>query len=951
MRRSGVVYVAGVLLAAGLSLPAAAQVCIETNGTGADKVNESCDLQYRDSEITCDTAAGAFTKGTAPSCPKKPMPMIETPQMSYIADYAPQLYIFPKDKGSNDRPYSGAYAVGTPGDATRTFQLIGNSAEDTNRLAGCTTQIKAPKNPANDRELAQLIRLQLDNCTNQYILNTAMGSMQKEMPNRALSMENPDNPEERISLQTHCQPLNMMQDSSNEYDPATYLSVAWEKMLDKPGKRKTTPSYLRCMPAMANTATDLLSDGTYGVPYDREPHLPCTNSIPGKPIKLDNPIPTPTIPAMKLSEISATTYEEILDPTHPFSPRWDFVLSDRDYGNPSLNWASLGNSASAAAKAAVIYGLHQYYMQDTKNTIFCAGVKEAKNENGRAKADKEVKVDVLEFRRSKFDNALLRRTAFNWACFNHRAQFTSGGDPYVLVFPASFCNIITGYSIHPPYVFGRDFDCWECFGLNGKIKDEQQPPCATNYLGKDLYVHHTPGGLNFFKFQANCGDEMGPVCADLRKPFTPLNKLKMRYHNPFDENDKDGKNLVLKSDVPLIKDGALEGLAFRDYFGNHMPYPRMWDLGHSLQKTPNNNSNDQPPMDTTGQYTAIVGVGREAAAWNAADHAPQIDGKRRDEVFTDQRCKTMGWGSSLQNMAVNQSQALTGIDRSMGFSTFAGIRVDWPDPVSSWTEMKLYQARTHRHFGLSCIGRYEKTFKPGSAENMMLLASGAPWDQIVIEKCDNAGSGRPANCKPMTLKQYTDEGKPANDDAKLFLKGNKAVPIPLSWRGYAASLTVNNKFPMWGQSIAPLYTGLSNAQVGDIVYMPLGHNNSVSSDYKGLAKLALVVQVNLPSNSNCEADKNCFIKVLEPDNGKWPDVCGTTDTWGQMVARFYFKPGHLPQEAIDEYTSLGLSSSSCAETRISQCEMPYWDSMFLYRISEDERKGCKDNVNASECKP
>lgn len=263
-----------------------------------------------------------------------------------------------------------------------------------------------------------------------------------------------------------------------------------------------------------------------------------------------------------------------------------------------------------------------------------------------------------------------------------------------MLFPLPFCFQITGFSFWYPWVYAKDFDCWECYGLDGKVDDESQhPPCTHNYVGEDLKMKKLPGGLNGFSREAKCGKKMTAVCADLRKPFTPLNKLKMRYHNPNDKDDTDGKNIVLK-------DGELEGLSFNDYFDNRMPYPRIWDLGQSLQKTPNAGDN-QPPLDTTGQFTSIVGVGREAAAESAAGTRKDANGIKITDKYTDQRCKTMGWNGvpnplNLANLPIK----------------FGGLSVYPPDPMTSWTELKLYQARTARNVGLSCIARYEKVFKP-----------------------------------------------------------------------------------------------------------------------------------------------------------------------------------------------------------------------------------------------
>jgi hypothetical protein len=108
-----------------------------------------------------------------------------------------------------------------------------------------------------------------------------------------------------------------------------------------------------------------------------------------------------------------------------------------------------------------------------------------------------------------------------------------------------------------------------------------------------------------------------------------------------------------------------------------------------------------------------------------------------------------------------------------------------------------------------------------------------------------------------------------------------------------------------------------------------------------------VAETRLPRDSECVADRNCYVKVLEPDGGKWPDICGTTDTWGEMHTRYYFRPGHLPVQARDEYTRIG-SPTHCGETKLSQCEQEAWDEFELYRIREDERSGC-DRATTREC--
>ncbi len=935
----------------------------------------NCDMRYRNTEVSCDpvnivTSNEVRMTGTRPSCPRKPMPMIDTPKESYISDYTKYLFIYPRDSQDSVIPYSGPYAVGTPGDASRTFQLFGNTSRGAKRLSSCTTQLRPPVPLADDAEWAKFIRLQVDNCANQYILNTAVGPFQKEAveTKRIYAMDanpfepdaegNPPDLSRKIDLESECQPLRMIRDTTNEYNVVEYLRWAWIKTLQDPEARKTTNldtliTPRRSQAVAAGAAISYLTEDIgFRHPYDHEPHLPrhYEGGFPVGHILMDNtdaenielPERLREGEHMSPSEISTVQYEEILDPTHPFSPRWDFLYADRDYSIWHTNSGGLSAARSIAVltaggpSAAIIAAFQvagsQYMTQrGFENSTYCAGVKRAENENDvTRRKNLEVRVDVLSFRRAAYERALTRRATYNLICRYWTANFPSGTDAAWYVIPASFCYQITGYSFWPPFVYARDFDCWDCFGLSGNVDDESQhPPCTHNYLGRDLRMRRLPGGLNGFSINARCGTDMASICRDLRKPFTPINKLKMRYHHPADPDDSDGNNVVLK-------DGELEGLSFNDYFGNRMPYPRIWDLGQSLQRGATADSNDQPPLDTTGQYTSIVGVGREASAIVASNSTPaDADGRRPADIYTDQRCKTMGWMGAPPTPFSEVS--------------FGGMIIDVPDPLTSWTELKLYQARTSRNVGLSCIGRYEKVFKPGSAENLILSATGAEWQRTIITRCNRSSVGTvdKASCVFMTLQEYEDQGRPADTDTIVYFKQAKNELWPNAWRGYMSATDPENRFPNFGSVPAETLTGLDEAQVGDIILLPEGPRGPDA--YKpGLAKLALVAEVRNQTNStDCMAERNCFVKVLEPDGGKWPDVCGSTDTWGEMKVRYYFMPGHLPQQAADEYTRIA-SASHCGENKITHCVQTAWDNLEIYRIREDERAGC-DHATAREC--
>lgn len=1379
-----------VLMAAS---PALAQVCKEEGVAPRGEANLTCDMSYRNSIVTCDPKTSGAVVGTLPPCPPKPMPMLDTPLKSYISDYSPYLFTFPRDALDFTRPYSGTYSVGTQGNNSDVMQMFGKPVSGVRPMAACKTLLNVPGYSATSdvQTQARVNRLQMDNCTNEYILSWAISPFQDEIP-MTLAGDDPSDPAKLVDLQSQCQPINSNISSDDEYLPSDYLKAAWTKLLIDPNYRKSTPGSLKFKPCISPM-----------VPCDREPHLPQGVSLSfmtsnGQPVPLPDPFPE-----VRISQLGAVQYEKINDPTHPFSPRWDYKLNDRQYSDP----LKAGAMWAEVPKVAANYALMRTYMMFPENAVFCAGVKSqnklqklmnaynkisqfdtsnlsvpdlskafsdvvakgtgafdkfgldklgmdkfndvlkdgklmsaledaangkidalknlpqqslekikdlqskvnlggfdnidlskltdsekliaqagqkfstikdvnfaqlqaisqekitgaldkakalnisdvqlgqvndilagikekgldpelfgkmgdafkdlgsvvtdakqipgisdainnisdisagnaakfsdfkdgfgalksavggkvedvssvsdfynqaklvaqdpatvgsakdmfaaaksagmsasdtvnaiktiadkgitlqggdaisnnaktlinAMKKNGSldksildsaalvktlessgktaadlttqfgklesavkgglpiskidslmgdlttlqkqgsdllnvdnalsayngmlqkgytpdqvqyalktigvpniglpqiavakdltsklnvngvtstvlasaqqqlkggsifraasSENDSEVPVDVLEFRREPFEEALFRRTKYNAACYLHK-DFLGGAEaPLATVFPQSFCYQITRIVPFPPFIYARGLDCWKCFGLSGMLKSDEEPPCTTNYLGEDKKMKLSglmfPGPLNLLSAQAQCNYplqkrdskyNMDKVCADLRKPFTPMNRLKMRYYNPDDTAGN------------AMTEGVGEGLTFKEYFGNHMPYPRLWDTGSSLQKKPATETSSQPPLDTTGKYTAIVGVGREGSPKAASDGAPAVNGKKPADLYTDQRCKTMGWGSpsDLSKGLLQAAESAAGLDPNYTVSV-AGTKVSVPDPLTSWAELKLYQARSARSEHMNCLARYEKAFKPESTESMVLNAAGADWAYIVVSKCERKQAGQTENCTDMSLKDYVAAGSPKNDSSYVYLTQTKNSPVPNAWRGYLASTIENGKykFPDFGDTsgggggmLAGLFSGkakisgLSNAKVGDIILMPYGPKDDQKNP--GLAKLALVIE------TGCPEKEKCYVRVLEPDNGKFPDVCGTTDMSGMMKSRYYFKPGALPKAAKAFYDKMKFPTSNCEESRLSQCEMSAWDKLTLYRIYNDRRKPC-NKKSANDC--
>lgn len=900
--------------------------------TDTDSSNETqtltCDMTYYNTKVRCCVPSedGKNDKcdlpyGTNPPCPKDPMPMKDTALKSPIKDLSPYLYAYARDPDDKTKPYTGFIYRGTQGDTTTTFDMVGGGGNNPNdqqkRLASCGDQLKFPGTASSTEDQAKMVRMQLDSCTNRYILQTAAGPYQKEDAN-LLSGENADDPSKLISLTTHCQPLEVKPPpvgSTNqpEYDAGWYLNEAWTKLLQTPSHRGTYPNG--------------------GLAAKDPPHLPdgvTLNSQLSPPNKLSS---------VTLSQIAAVKFEEINDPSHPYSPRWDFENNERDKYSPR----------TAA------------YGTDIKNSTYCAGVREDednKNNNDNStgcltpdqdgKTRSIVKVDILGYRNKPFDTGIMHRIVYNNTCFADQVEFEG---PLPAIIAGSFCFDII--SVWPLPGIGRHVPCWECFGLTKGEKvdyDSTYPPCATGYAtnnGKDLKVKgHLPGALNGFSSIASCevanghkkDEEIPKLCRDLRAPYTPLNKLKMRYHNPKGDKDND-----------VLPEGTPEGTRFCEYFSDHMPYPRLWDVGTSIQKTQPSDMTDQKPTDYLGQWTAIVGVGREAeptgssssggngSSSGSSGSSGSSSGGGDDEKHKDERCLLGGWGESTD---------------------VGGAHVSVPDALSSWTELKLYQTRTDREEHLSCIGRYEKVFKPGSTEGLALLGTGAEFTSAVIADCPK-DSAQPCTWKTVKDLQNENGGSSGggsssssggNNDNKT-MTNYKFEGVANGWRGYLSAKQSDQQFPKLGGG-GSTQSGLDNAECGDIVMLPKGADGDDA--HPGLPKVGIISGVNLPNKasckstqaSNCASQKNCYVDVIEYDNGKFPDICGTTDHWKERKTVRFYKAGMLPADAKNEAQRIGWTTK-CDDTKLSPCEMDKWDDLKLYRIKDDKRNG-SDTMNQDD---
>lgn len=698
---------------------------------------------------------------------------------------------------------------------------------------------------------------------------------------------------------------------------------------------------------------------------DVHPRLP-TGTI------IVNPLPEPkNIPDIKLTQLAAFPYEEITDPTHPFSPRWHYYVNDRDGYSP---WAEKYTKENDGDK------------KYQENSVFCAG---ERLEDPNTQKKEIVKVDVLEYRRKKFEagenqlyDGIYNRIFFNQYCLKNEGPQKN---------PCKFKVSI--YSIS----YEKDLKCGYCFNIAKKRTNN--PPCSTNYAGKDrriimspikgvvgdliAIITSIPGISSIFEFKVIAKDSyMEPsqstinnipmvsvglyagalagggipsplclvaklgcpaacsianiyrkssikkLCRDLRAPYTPMNKLKMRFglreadvQELQQEQQQSGgqQQPQMKNELP---GGVGDGLQHKDHFDNRMPYPRLWDTGKSLQLTP---STQQDPRDQNGRFTAIVGVGREAipepdtsqqgGGGQQPVQARGVDCSQNPEACKEERCMIGGWGEDS--------------DSAIG-------EIKKNDPVSSWTELKLYQTRTMRDYGVNCLGRYERLFKPGAQEDHVLALAGGTY----MERSDS--------CEIEAGTKTED-----NTQFKMLYRN-----FPKSWRGYLGDPGNDDKdtFPKFPDKNPSTFRGLDNVKVGDVIMLPEGTAGEESSgggllgglgigsgnSKKGLPILSYVITTNL--GDNCEDKSGCFVTVLERNSGKWPDVCGNTDSWGIESERRIYKPGTMPSSIVRRIKEIDpYDNIKCQDNDLQHCELDQWDDAEVYRIRDENERGGNQN--------
>lgn len=625
--------------------------------------------------------------------------------------------------------------------------------------------------------------------------------------------------------------------------------------------------------------------------------------------------------------------EKIVDPTGPFSPRNDTTgMTDRDFSTYSSTEYPSPNSCSSTKK----FGYTNWNNSKVPATGDNDHLKYPVVQCGI------VPVDVLSFRDPAFQACMRNRLEYN------KGKWMEAGFPD----PPSLKDAYQG-----------NYGAWT-------------PPCATRYWEQD-----SPDVCKVSMSIQQC-------CHIIIKDVVPTNFLKMRTCEGLLQKRRDDKKLQsdLKSLISSPADSAGDSMAEaapfthitdddvgiwgyssymkaitatrklnadrcadnepseyrfdtwnntpstynvdsaddpnpadQKYLGVRMPYMRWWDTGVSAGNPRHGGSF----TNTLGSFDTIIGVGREERDKQAAKEASKIAEDNDAPAFDINRLKTTH-------------------PAEMG--RFGG-----------WAELKAHQMWTTRRNNEVCIGRYEKLFKYGGPEDLVLAKGGAGYTS-------------------RTSVQW---------------------PWALGWRGYATD-THGYAFPSLYHGGWNVMGGLDKVAEGDIISYNI---NGIPQLYYvvglgGWAKQGNDIPITLPGGGSIQAEfcsddgtyyqnatkaDPCANKstplhptrifVVGWDQGKFPTSTGASVSWGMGPERTIFKSRVPVYESnnicgmkLRALTMAGGSDAdstclsndndldaatcqtshcqpSCADPEYPSCVLPLgtfgWDSVFIYRQSMD----------------
>jgi hypothetical protein len=233
-----------------------------------------------------------------------------------------------------------------------------------------------------------------------------------------------------------------------------------------------------------------------------------------------------------------------------------------------------------------------------------------------------------------------------------------------------------------------------------------------------------------------------------------------------------------------------------------------------------------------------------------------------------------------------------------------------PDPITSWSELKLYYVRSTR-MSVKCIANHEKLFKQYTGEGGLLRSIG---QSIPLREKDSKGQ----------------DTTYAN------------VEMPFPWLGYMLDPIASQRFPDFGNvnvSVKSLGTGLDDALPNDVLLfgeslVRTGNNATDRNPYVGIVANADNAATRAANGGGASTSLE-FVKIRAYNHGKYLDACGNTDMLGDSTVYTMFKTG-LPDQYLDMFATVAGKNSppgnECLDPALSACIEPLWNQIPRYKI-------------------
>lgn len=891
-------------------------------------------------------------------------------------------------KNQEYQKYFQAFGSGLVGTVGTTLGLSGNNLKlklkqilDSDQFDAIEKLLKPKQSAAAECKPAYWVRLMLDSCANQYILNKGIN------PDYVY---NPDGKKTGYSPR-FCQPFKTVPLKAwekEEYDISVYLNRSYKGLLVD--DYMPWVDYDRHEGDFSDDSKQYREDNWPERKIKWKGAVKANNVANFAKFKLDGAVTTLGGLQKTINKYAAHPVERIVDPLHPYSPRYDIaetvdskLLTDRNFWGPitesKARWAYLAKFVGRLEKYWCVPNPKNEGYWEFGCTIYCSAVN----------------VDLLRFRYKDYRICMGCQIDTNEKAFWDEYQANRKYYVKEYCWPPkthSDCEYGDRNDHEVCGACGRAVLNWALYALYNSMCSIYTPWfCALAEHHKEKAQRYTiiycptcytgamAEALARARYRTNKKEEpewgptaMGdnwPVCStrfDHKGDAGKCKEAKQEYGcERQGEIAEDDPNIAKESKDYAEKciDKSMEDICH----DAAKPVYSVNFLKIRARKGDFKTDDGNPPVNIfRGEYNLPGDFDDKVKDYqqNYADEDP-APGYGFREYFGNHRPYMRWWDTGKESFQVGtkpdywcdwgQNDAIMGVGRDYnsihgrkaqlcryggggGIGDSCFTMQDWKDGKdiphdrkfpslagSEWAELKMYQANCFREEGMNCLCQYEKVFKEKTSEDKALAMMGA-----------------------MLNVPYESLAKGADNDA---VKEIQKTYWPLSWRGYASTpanrdtnitspaIETNQQFPNAYGSVAGssiISGGLDQAKVGDVAIWPAGVSPSGIRVMPHVAVIVATHNLNDYGSINKVPDKSRWVQVVESNNGKYPDACGNTSYLGRGPTRtIYADIDEVPKPLRNLIEEQVVSTYYCYDPELGDCVEREWDNIKLYRPSQD----------------